>query len=264
MEEIFTLEKLEAMEIPRLRELAVLKSSNSHRFKKTVHGKNKKSVIDFLLKCETNPVVKSDLFLRLNKLSKEELVNHCNKYTDYKKSYERKCKEFQVEFLITKKFDFDDTEVSPEVLKLKKLMSFKKMDLVNHLRKKEMYKPSFERKDKEEIAKMLLNEDLEEIKQVDQSVDPGTSLDKKTLKELKALVANHPVYNPKTHGKTKNHLVHFLQNNKPETTDEEGDDAEESGVTSPINVLDFMVKPDPQLIRDALTKILTSSKHNIV
>lgn len=260
---IFTLEQLEAMETSRLRDLAVLKSSNSNRFKKTIHGKNKKSLIDFLLQCEANPIVKNDLFIELNKLSKEDLVNHCQKFADYKKSYERKCKEFQVEFLLTKNFDLNNHEISPEVMKLKKLMSFKKTDLMNYLRKKEMFKPSLERKDKEEIAKMLLNEDIDEIKQADPSVNPGSDLIKKSLRELKDLVANHPIYNPKTHGKTKSDLIKFLQNNSSETLDKD-DDAEDPGATSPINVLEFMVKPDPQLIRDALTKILTSSKNNLV
>lgn len=257
----FTIEELEAMEPSRLRDLAVMKSSNSHRFKKTQHGKNKKSLIDFLLQCEANPGVQSDLFIRLNKLTKEELIQHCNKYTEYKKSYERKCKEFQVEFLITKKFDFENTEISPEVVKLKKLMSFKKKDLMDHLRKKNMFKPSLERKDKEEVAKMLLNEDIDDIKHGETIEDASTDLSKKSLRELKELVANHQSYNSKTHGKTKNDMINFL---KSHNTSEPEEETEESGATSPVNVLEFMVKPDPELIREALTKILTSSKQNLV
>lgn len=254
----YTIEQLEDMKTPELLNIAILKSSNEYRFKKTIHGKNKDTLIEFIKNCSDKPITNNNLFISLQKLSKEDLINYCQGYIDYKKSYERKCKEFQVEFLVSKNFDISDNKVSPEIEKMKKLMSLKKTDLLNYLKKKEIFKSSFERKDKEELAKMLINDDIKLILE-NSSTSDSCLFSKKSLRELKDLAMKNPLYNTKTFGKSKSNLIDFLKNHSHIKHKEENDDEE---CVSPINIHEFMIKPDPEQIREALTKILTS-KENI-
>lgn len=247
---------LRQFNIHKLKEMAVLASTADHRYKKTTHGKNKQALIEYLLsaKKSNNNESNVQLLTDLRALSKEKLLQYCHHYPDFKKSYDRKSRDFHIDFLMAKKVDLSLHEISPEVKQLKELLLLKKDELLSRARKLSNFKTSMERRDKEFLARFLLNNPVNNETIIDDD------LHKMSVKELREKAMQNPLFNASSMGKTKIELIKFLNNHNNNPVEPNNADEDDDLVLSPINIQEFLNPPDEQQLRDALTKILTSNQ----
>lgn len=248
----------QAMKPAELRTLAMKMSIPSLKYKKTVHGKNKDTLIDYLTAVimDREFVPDPQLKERLAEMDKEVLIQYCRQFSDYRNSFDKKHRDFHVDFLLRKNVD---TTVAPVVSseeneKVKNLLTHKKEELIMMARKLPCYRPTLDRMGKEFIVNFILD------KMGDENNEDAYMM--MSIKELKELAMKNPLYNEKSFGKTKGDLISFLKNNDHGTV--EPNDDEEGDAVSPMNLQEFFVQPDPQELRDALTKILTSHSANLV
>lgn len=253
-------EDLQRLQPSNLRKIAISISNADNRYKKTIHGKNKETLISYIMssnrKIETTD---TDLVAKLRLMKKEKLLEYCQKYPDYKKSYERKSTEFHVHFLADKKVDLSkpSDDISDETKMLKSLMTLKKSELLNRAKNLPVWQSSMERRDKEYLARLLLTENGTLPDSFD---NDEMELNKLTLKELRSKAVKHPLYNSESFGKSKAQLIKFLSEHsdyKAEIEPKEKD--EEEGKISPIDVQSFFAKPDLNELRNALRKLLIST-----
>jgi len=263
--------KLELISPRELREMAMSISLPENRFKRTIHGKNKTSLINYILSI---PEKKMDdgqkkLIENLRQLDKDILLQHCHNFPDYKKSYDRKSKDYHVDFLTKKKIDLSKSvleNVTEETKKLKTLMSLKKTQLLEKVRLLANYKPSMERQGKEFLANLLFQEleDKTKSSQLPTTTTIITSteqdLQKLNLKELRKKAQEHPLYHAESLGKSKTQIIQFLcdvSTGKVKMEDEV-EEEEIPGQKSPLDIDEFLEPPNHEELKEALLKILTS------
>lgn len=249
--------KWQKMKPAELRDLAMELSTPSLKYKKTVHGKNKETLIQYLTAIHAEKEFSPDPQLqeRLVAMDKEVLLQHCRQFCDYRKSFDRKNRDFHIDFLLRKNVDLSAPVASESNEKLKNLLSHKKEELIVMARKLPSYRPNIDRKGKEFLATFIME------KMDTDHTENGGQLMMMSLKELKEIASKNPLYNEKSFGKTKADLLSFIQNHGREGTAVEED---EPDAVSPVNLQDFFVQPNPEELRDALTKILTSHQVNLI
>jgi hypothetical protein len=256
----YTTEDLQKLQPSSLRKIAISISNSGNRYKKTIHGKNKDTLISYITSINQIVETDTDLVAKLRPMKKETLIEYCKKYPDYKKSYERKSIEFHIHFLADKKVDLSkpSDDVSEETKMLKSLMTLKKSELLSRVKSLPIWQSSIERRDKEYLARLLLTENgsLPESFNND-----NIELNKLTLKELRSRAVKHPLYNY-SFGKSKAQLIKFLNEHsdyEPEAEPETKPNQEEEGRISPIDIQNFFVKPDLNELKNALRKLLIST-----
>lgn len=249
-------EDLQKLQPSSLRKIAISISNSSNRYKKTIHGKNKDTLISYITSINKTVETDREIVAKLRPMKKEALIEYCKKYPDYKKSYERKSTEFHIHFLADKKVDLSkpSDDISEETKMLKSLMTLKKSELLNRVKNLPIWQSSIERRDKEYLARLLLTENGTIT---DNFNNDSIELNKLTLKELRSRAVKHPLYNSDSFGKSKAQLIKFLNEHSDYEPKDKKD--EEEGMISPIDVQSFFVKPDLNELKNALRKLLIST-----
>lgn len=236
------------MKTSELRELAMQESIPEVKYKSTVHGKNRDTLIAYIQSVKKYKEFTPDpaYVKQLSSMTKDELLLHCSRFHDFKKSFHHKDDAFLVDFLARK--GASDTEWESEA-RMRELLSCSKEDLVMIAKQSPQFQPKMERKTKQWIAEFI-------VKDPSTLTDPfGDGLSFMNIAKLKLLASAKKGYDENTHGKSRVDVLSFLR--KPI---EEEDD----GAVSPLHVHDFFIKPNAEELRDALTKILTSHESNLM
>jgi hypothetical protein len=225
---------LEKMKPSELRALAQSSSSSAFPYKRTIHGKNKTTLIEYLLNHKI-PSSDQDLRSRLHQMKKPELITLCKRYLDYKTSFSRRGMNFHIDFLIEKKVDLDknipDDKTTDD---LRDWLKHKKAVLVQEARKIPGFQSSMEKQNKEFMARFL----------VQHSHKPDQLSTK-----------NPPIVSEKVKKSTIIPKVTTTVDTDP------SESASEDGYYSPVRIQQFLEVPDEKELQAALIKILTTTEN---
>lgn len=210
-------------------------------------------------------------------MTKDRLLQYCNNYEDFKKSFEKKKKAFLVDFLLKKNVDLTGAEMPERTKQLKALLQLKKAELVARVRKHPLFTPSIEKRPKEYLARFLLTDDGSVSATAEAAAAAAAAvavpLEHMSVTELRAQAQKHPLYNAESFGKTRARLIKFLRDHPCDAAEqpldagatmEEEDDDENEGSYSPINIDEYLREPDEKELRDALVKILFSDRNVMI